>query len=94
MKLIDQWKGKPVMRKTALERFLSTGGLPPRQHYDAGSWHEIGEFGDIALASWAQQWGDLFSFTITPSLDNEEQGALLAASQAESKWAHHERRAI
>jgi hypothetical protein len=58
-----------------------------------GRWHAIGEFSGVAivetsdasaLAAWMLQWGDIFSFTSTPALNDEELGAALAAHQATS----------
>jgi hypothetical protein len=94
MKFIVRWEGKPAVRQPASERLMRTGGLPPDNITMLGRWHAIGEFSGVAivettdagaLAKWVREWGDLFSFTMTPSLSDEELGAILAASQEESK---------
>jgi hypothetical protein len=94
MKFIVQWSGKPDVRQPAAERLLSTGVLPPDNVRILGRWHAIGEFSGVAIAETTDAsalvklvhpWTDLFSFTISPALSDEELGATLAAFQAESK---------
>jgi hypothetical protein len=92
MKFIVQWQGTPDVQHSAIERFMKSGGLPPANVTMLGRWHAIGELSGVAiveaadasaLAKWVIQWGDLFSFTTTPALADEELGAVLAASQAQ-----------
>jgi len=94
MKFIVQWKGEPAMQQPAIERFMKTGGRPPDNVTLLGRWHAIGELSGVAiieatdtngLAEWVLQWGDLFAFTTTPALSDEELGAALAANQATSR---------
>lgn len=94
MKFIVQWKGEPAMQQPAIERFMKTGGRPPDNVTLLGRWHAIGELSGVAiieatdtsgLAEWMLQWGDLFAFTTTPALSDEELGAALAANQATSR---------
>ncbi|CAH2772827.1 MAG: unnamed protein product [uncultured Paraburkholderia sp.] len=93
MKFIVQWKGLPTTQRPAIERFLKTGGRPPESVELLERWHAIGELSGFAiveatdasgLARWVLQWGDLFSFTCTPAMSDEELGATLAAHQAAS----------
>lgn len=91
MKFIVQWKGMPAVQQAAIERFLKTGARPPDNVTMLGRWHSIGELSGVgiveatdasALVKWTLQWSDLFSFTTTPALTDEELGAALAAHQA------------
>lgn len=93
MKFIVQWKGQPAVQQAAIERFMKTGGLPPDNLKMLGRWHAIGEFSGVAivettdaaaLAAWIMQWGDVFSFTSAPALNDEELGATLSAAQSSS----------
>ena len=93
MKFIIQWNGEPGAQRPAIERFMKTGGRPPANVNMLGRWHAIGEFSGVtivetsdasALAAWMLQWGDIFSFTSAPALDDEELGAALAAHQTAS----------
>lgn len=90
MKFIVQWKGEPAMQQAAIERFMKTGGQPPDNVKMLGRWHAGGEFRGVAIveatdasavAAMVMQWGDIFSFTTTPALTDEELGAVLAAQQ-------------
>jgi hypothetical protein len=94
MKFIVQWNGEPSAHEPAIARFMKTGGLPPDNVQMLGRWHAIGEFSGVAivetsdanaLATWLLQWGDVFSFTTAPALNDEELGALLTAHQAASR---------
>ncbi len=91
MKFIVQWEGPPSAQQPAIERFMKTGGLPPSGIKLLGRWHTIGELGGVAIAesddtramaAWMIEWGDVFSFKVTPALTDEELGAALAAAQA------------
>ncbi|ALE54006.1 uncharacterized protein DUF3303 [Paraburkholderia sp. GV068] len=92
MKFIVQWKGLPTAQQSAIERFMKTGGaLPPDGITMLGRWHAIGELSGCAiveadstapLAAWVLQFGDIFTFTISPAVTDEELGKALAAFQA------------
>ncbi|MBN3762681.1 DUF3303 domain-containing protein [Burkholderia sp. Ac-20365] len=92
MKFIVQWNGLPTTQSSAVERFMKSGGaLPPDGIKMLGRWHTIGELSGFAivesdssapLAAWVLDWGDLFTFRVTPALTDEELGAALGAFQA------------
>ncbi|MEX3932525.1 DUF3303 domain-containing protein [Paraburkholderia phymatum] len=94
MKFIVQWNGQPTAQQSAIERFMKTGGaLPPDGIKMLGRWHSIGELSGCAIieaentapmAAWMLQWGDIFEFTITPAVTDEELGAALGAYQAQA----------
>ncbi|WP_321926379.1 DUF3303 domain-containing protein [Paraburkholderia guartelaensis] len=90
MKFIVQWKGEPATQQAAIERFIKTGGQPPENVTMLGRWHAAGEFRGVAIveaadasavAAMTVQWGDIFSFTTSPALTDEELGAVLASQQ-------------
>lgn len=92
MKFIMQWKGLPTAQQSAIERFMKTGGaLPPDGIAMLGRWHVVGELSGCAIieadstapiTAWTLQWSDIFTFSISPALTDEELGAALAAFQA------------
>jgi Protein of unknown function (DUF3303) len=91
MKFIVEWEGPPAVQQAAVERFRKGGGLPPANVKMLGRWHTIGQIHGFAiveadssdgLAAWVLEWGDLFTFKVTPALSDEELGATLAAVQA------------
>jgi Protein of unknown function (DUF3303) len=90
MKFLVQWNGPPSAQQAAIERFLKTRGLPPDHIKLLGRWHSIGELGGCAIVesddtaamtAWMIEWGDVFSFKVTPAVTDEELGAALAAQQ-------------
>ncbi|BEU20909.1 DUF3303 domain-containing protein [Paraburkholderia sp. 22B1P] len=93
MKFIVQWNGLPTAQQSAVERFMKTGGaLPPDGITMLGRWHSIGELSGCAIiesnstppmAAWMLQWGDIFTFTISPAVTDEELGAALGAFLAQ-----------
>lgn len=94
MKFIVQWHGQPAVQRSAIERFMKTGGVAPDNVTVLGRWHAAGELRGVAiveatdasaLAEWALQWGDLFTFTSAPALSDEDLGTTLAAHQEASK---------
>jgi hypothetical protein len=95
MKFIVQWNGQPTAQQSAIERFMKTGGaLPPDGVKMLGRWHTIGELSGCAIieadntapmAAWMLQWGDIFEFTISPAVTDEELGAALVAYQAQAE---------
>ncbi|MBN3755895.1 DUF3303 domain-containing protein [Paraburkholderia sp. Tr-20389] len=92
MKFIVQWNGLPTAQQSAVERFMKTGGaLPPDGVRLLGRWHSIGELSGFAIiesdntapmAAWVLQWGDVFTFRVSPAMTDEELGAALGAYQA------------
>lgn len=93
MKFIVQWNGQPTAQQSAVERFTKTGGaLPPDGITMLGCWHSIGELSGCAIvesdstapmAAWMLQWGDIFTFRISPAVTDEELGAALGAFLAQ-----------
>jgi hypothetical protein len=93
MKFIVQWNGLPTAQQAAVERFMKTGGaLPPDGITMLGRWHSIGELSGCAIvesdstapmAAWMLQWGDIFTFRISPAVTDEELGAALGAFLAQ-----------
>lgn len=90
MKFIVQWNGHPTVQQSAVERFMKTGGaLPPDGIKMIGRWHSIGELSGCAIiesestapmAAWVLQWGDVFTFRISPALSDEAWGGVGRAS--------------
>ena len=93
MKFIVQWNGLPTAQPSAVERFMKTGGaLPPDGITMLGRWHSIGELSGCAIvesdstapmAAWMLQWGDIFTFRISPAVTDEELGVALGAFLAQ-----------
>lgn len=93
MKFIVQWNGLPTAQQSAVERFMKTGGaLPPDGITLLGRWHSIGELSGCAIiessstapmAAWMLQWGDIFTFRISPAVTDEELGSALGAFLAQ-----------
>ena len=92
MKFLVQWNGPPTAQQSAVERFMKTGGAPaPDGIKLLGRWHTIGELSGCAIieaditapmAAWVLEWGDIFTFRITPAMTDEELGTALGAYQA------------
>lgn len=79
---------KPEHREAAVARFKETGGLPPEGCKMVGRWHSATMGGGFTLAEadsveavamWAHKWADLLSFDVTPVLDDEQVGKVLAS---------------
>jgi len=90
MKFLVQWNGPPAAQQPAIERFMKTRGLPPDGIKLLGRWHTIGELSGCAIAesddtaamaAWMIEWGDVFSFKVTPAITDDELGAALTAAQ-------------
>lgn len=89
MLFIVSWSISPEHRNRAIERFLKTGGAPPKGVTMLGRWHTVGgttgfgvaETGDLALMQqWVLEWSDLMSMEVRPALTDEQAAPLLAAA--------------
>ena len=78
----------PDEREDTVEKFLETGGMPPkgvelicRYHNDDGSggFAVVSASDPIALAKFAQDWNDLIEILITPVLDDAKMVEVLSA---------------
>ena len=87
MKLIIEYSIHPDQRNSSGKRFLETGGGPPAGVTMLGRWHKVGGLGGYVLcetsdaeaaANWCAAWTDLLSFNVTPVLDDEQTGRVLA----------------
>lgn len=87
MKYIVNWSIPQTSFNAAVNRFLETGGAPPKGVEMLGRWHgmsgqgfAIAESSDAkALYLWQAQWADLFALTVTPCLEDAEAGPVLAS---------------
>jgi hypothetical protein len=91
MLFIVRWEISHSVRKTAIERFMKTGGAPPEGVKMLGRWHTAdGDYGfaiaestDIqAVAKWSLAWNDLLKMDVRPALDDQGLGAALMAMQS------------
>ena len=91
MLFIVRWEISQAVRKTAIKRFIDTGGAPPEGVKMLGRWHTAdGEFGfaiaetdDVqAISKWALAWNDLLPMDIRPALNDEGMGAVLTSAQS------------
>ncbi len=85
MKLMISWTLAPQHQKAAVARFLDSGGSPPESVQMLGRWHGPGVGFVLAEAStaegvyeWLAAWTDLLVFTVTPVVDDEAAGPILA----------------
>ncbi len=67
--------------REAVERFLQTGGMPPRAVKLEERWHSVTTNRGFILAStkdpqalyqWMASWADLIHFEVEPVLDDKE----------------------
>ena len=90
MLFIVRWEIAQDMRKTAIKRFLETGGAPPAGVTMLGRWHTadgaygfaVAESDDVqAVSKWALAWNDLLPMEVRPALTDEGMGAVLMSAQ-------------
>jgi len=87
MKFISSWTVPQSSFSAAVARFLETGGAPPAGVKVLGRWHgmngqgfAISESNDPkAMYLWQAQWADLLPITVTPCLEDEDAGAVMAS---------------
>ncbi|MEP7363093.1 MAG: DUF3303 family protein [Acidobacteriota bacterium] len=85
MKFMVSWKLPQGTFQSAVQRFLATGGAPPKGVKMIGRWHgasmkgvAIAESNDAkAIYAWAATWGDLLEMDVTPCLDDTEGAKVL-----------------
>jgi len=74
------WKPDEQTRNEGIERFKTTGGLPPKGAKLLGRWTRADSSGGFvllesddpkSLAMFAHSWGDLMELTIVPVLEDE-----------------------
>ena len=82
------WDIDPDEREDTVEKFLETGGMPPkgvelicRYHNvdGSGGFAVVSASDPIALAKFAQDWNDLIEILITPVLDDAKMVEVLSA---------------
>ena len=90
MLFVTHWRILPGNRDTAIARFAKTGGQPPQGVKMLGRWHSvadgtgfsISETDDAsAIERWALEWNDLMEMHVSPALNDEQLGAVLAGLQ-------------
>ncbi len=82
------WDIDPDEREETVEKFLETGGVPPKGVELISRYHNVDGSGGfavvsctdpIALAKFAQDWNDLIEILITPILDDATMAEVLSA---------------
>ena len=89
MKYIVSWSLPPGTFRTAVDRFLEAGGMPPAGVKLVGRWHGMSGNGFAVVETtdakglymWVAQWSDLLPMTTTPCLEDEDAGAVLKSLQ-------------
>jgi hypothetical protein len=87
MKFLVSWGLPSGTFNAAVDRFLSTGGLPPKGVNMIGRWHGMSGRGCAvvetkdakALYTWVSQWADLLPLEVTPVVEDAEAGKVLAS---------------
>ena len=84
-----EWQPDQKTRAEGVNRFLKTGGQPPKGVRLLGRWTRADFSGGFdlletddpkALAEFAFQWSDLMQLNISPVLEDEALGQVLKAS--------------
>ena len=86
MKYILSWTTPPSVFRAAVERFLETGAAPPKGVELLGRWHGMSGTGFAiarsddakAMYQYQAQWADLLELSVTPCVEDDEAGAVLA----------------
>ncbi len=79
MKYMVKWTVPPAHYKTAIKRFLKSGGPTPKGLKSIGRWHAPGsttgwhlvEGTDAALAENSANWADLLELEVTPVVEDD-----------------------
>ncbi len=87
MKYIVSWSLPAGTFRTAVDRFLEAGGMPPGGVKLVGRWHGMSGRGFAvvettdakALSAWVAQWSDLLPMETTPCLEDDDMGTVLRA---------------
>ena len=89
MLFIVSWSIDPENRNIAIERFLKTGGAPPKGAKMLGRWHAVGgssgmgivEASDLVpIQKWVLEWSDIMQMDVHAALTDEQMAPLLAAT--------------
>lgn len=81
MQFMTVYTFRPEHANSATERFLETGGQPPKGAKMISRWHDVSggrgfalsESDDpVAMTKWCRQWNDLLSFEIIPVVTDEQ----------------------
>jgi len=87
MKFMISYEMNCEQRSTSGQRFLDTGGGPPKGIQMLARWHRAAGLGGWviaetnsaeAIATWVYQWNDLLRFEIHPILDDEQTARVLS----------------
>jgi len=79
MKFMVTWRTRPGFYKTAVEKFLKTGGNPPKGLKTVGRWHVPGSVlgwhlleGDdtTALAQHIAEWAEVLDVEVNPVIED------------------------
>jgi hypothetical protein len=88
MKDMISWTVPPTTYKATIARFLETGGAPPKGVKMLGRWHSMTDARGFAIAEstdpkalflWQAQWADLIPMAVSPCLEDEDAGEVLAS---------------
>ena len=85
MKFIVSWTLPQATYRNALDKFLSSGGLPPADVKLIGRWHGMngGGFAVVetdnpkALYAWNAEWSEFLPVSTTPCLEDVDAGTVL-----------------
>lgn len=87
--LTFNWKPDTQAREEGINRFLKTGGQPPKGAKLLGRWTRADFSGGFdllesedpqALAEFALMWSDLMELSITPVLEDDQMAGVLQRS--------------
>jgi len=84
MKFMITWKATPANYKTAVDRFLKTGGPATKGLKTIGRWHTAGssrgfhlvEGSDSGLTELNAEWADLLEMEVVPVVEDDVAGAV------------------
>jgi hypothetical protein len=93
MKFMITWKIPPAHYKTAVKRFLKTGGPLPKGVKRLGRWHTAGssrgwhvvEGSEAAIAEHCAEWADLLELEVLPVIEDDAAGAAVAKVHGKKK---------
>ena len=89
MQFVVSWSLPQATYRTAVTRFLQTGGLPPAGVKMIGRWHGMSGKGFAvvettnpkALYAWVAEWSEFLPLETTPVLEDADAGAVLQSLQ-------------